>query len=448
MQDLSTNMSKNLKDLGFKDLTPIQSKAIPVIIEGKDIIAKAKTGSGKSAAFGVGIVERLDIKRHGVQALILSPTRELAQQLVNELRRVARAKANTKILLLSGGHSLGYQLGSLRHEAHIIVGTPGRVLKHLKKGSLKLEKLDILVFDEADRLLDLGFLDDIREIVTYTNSKRNTLLFSATFSDEIREISKEFQNSPVEIEVSEKEDKPLIFHFFYRCDFGTKFDTILSILHEFKPESTIIFVNQKIVADELSSKLSSAGVDSKAIHGDLEQIDRTDTLMAFSNSSISVLVATDVAARGLDIKDVKLVINYDLPNSKETYIHRIGRVGRAGKEGIATTLITKDSYILDEIEEYLGHLEYKNSKEIKSNFKLKSKYKTLCILGGRKDKLRAGDIVGALTKKGGFNGEDIGNIDIQDRDSYIAIKEEIVDEVYNFLISNRVKNIKFRVEKL
>ena len=448
---ISKEMQNNLKSLGFNSFTAIQELALPYVLEGKDIIAKAKTGSGKTAAFGIGVIENLDIKRHGVQVLVLTPTRELAQQVSSELRKLARAKANTKILLLSGGHSFGYQLSSLKHEAHIVVGTPGRVLKHLKKGSLKLDKLNTLILDEADRVLDMGFISEVEEIISFTNKGKNTLLFSATFNEEIREISKKFQNSPIEIEAKDSEDKPLIEHYFCDISNKNKQEAIVDLLSHFKPKSTIIFVNTKIEASNLANYLYSLNIDAKAIHGDLEQIDRSDTLMQFANESICVLVATDVAARGLDIKGAELVINYDLPRDIAIYIHRVGRVGRAGAKGVAISLKGKECEICQEIKEhYKNELTLKelSTKKRESGFKLEAKYKTISILGGRKDKLRAGDILGALAKNGGFKGSDIGKIDISDRDSFVAIKQEIADSVYKFLQNAKIKNRKFRVEML
>lgn len=442
---LSKSMHKNLEHLGYTKLTPIQEASIPIILEKKDLIAQAKTGSGKSAAFGIGVVEQINIKRNGVAALILAPTRELAGQITKEMRRIARAKQNCKVLLLSGGESFGYQLSSLKHEAHIVVGTPGRVLKHLKKGSLKIDKLNILVLDEADRVLDMGFIEEISNIISFSPKSRQTLLFSATFSDEVLNISKEFQKSAVKIEIKESEQPRDIKEYFYKASIDKK-DTLLNILGKYKPKSSIIFINQKYLCDEIADFLYQNRIDAVALHGDMEQFDRTQTLIEFANGSATVLVATDVAARGVDIKDVEMVINYDIPNSKEIYTHRIGRTARAGKSGVAVTIFNNtQEQILKDIA-----LEFKEGLSIEKQepFSIEAKNKTVCIYGGRKDKLRAGDILGALAKDAKIDPNAIGKIDLGDRFTYVAINNQFIDKAFEYLQNGKIKNMKFRVQRV
>ena len=450
IKGISQAMEKNLDDLGYKKLTPVQEMALPSILEGKDVIAQAKTGSGKTAAFGIGIIERISVKQHGVQALILCPTRELAEQVMKEIRRLARAKQNTKVLLLSGGHSFGYQLSSLRHGAHIVVGTPGRVMKHLKKGSMEIDALKMLVLDEADRMLDMGFIEDIEEIVSYAPASRQTLLFSATFEDEIKRISQDFQRDPVSVEAPSLHEQKVIEQHFYETQRHDKIDTTINILNHFNPSSAMIFSNTKQETDEIAYALQDRDIDARAIHGDMEQIDRSETLLQFANGSASVLVATDVAARGLDIADVACVINYDLPRNNDVYIHRIGRTGRAGKSGLAVSLFTsRDTYKVDELQEAQGtSLALEDGLSLRENpsFKMPGTNRTICIYGGRKEKLRAGDILGALTKDAGFEGRFIGKIDIGDKYSYIALDRSIADKAFKYLLGAKVKNKKFKVE--
>ena len=450
LQNISKEMLNNLENLGYKELTPIQNIAIPPILKGKDIIAQAKTGSGKTAAFGIGVIEKITTKENHIQAIILCPTRELAEQVSKEIRLLARAKANCKILLLSGGHSFGYQLRSLKHGAHIIVGTPGRVLKHLKKESLVVDKLKFLVLDEADRLLDMGFIEEIENIINYTPTTRQTLLFSATFSNEIKSISRRFQNSPIEVKAPILHSNEIIKQYFYNTENSNKDEALISLFSYYKPNSAIIFCNTKIKATQIANMLQINSIDALEIHGDMEQIDRRETLIQFANNSIKVLVATDVAARGLDIKSVECVINYDFPLSKESYIHRIGRVGRAGESGIALSLITqKDNIVIEELKESINNIEERNLETINSknrDFSIRGDKDTICIYAGRKDKLRAGDILGSIIKSGGFENSVIGKIDINDRYSYIAIDKEVSDKVFNYLQNNRIKNRKFKVE--
>ncbi len=439
---LTPEMVKTLDSLGYKETTAVQEQTLPHILEGKDVIAEAKTGSGKTAAFGIGLLSKLNVKKFRVQSLVLCPTRELADQVAKELRRIARFKHNIKILMLTGGESFGRQLGSLEHQAHIIVGTPGRVLKHLNKESLELSNLETLVFDEADRMLDMGFLEEVEAVMAFAPKERQTLLFSATYDDTINAISRKIQNNPVSIKTTHEEVANKIKEEFYAT--SNKEDTFVKILSQFKPENVIVFTNTKVQAKELAENLQKRKIDALAIHGDLEQYERNDVLVQFANKSCPILVATDVAARGLDIKELSMVVNFDIPHGSETYTHRIGRTGRAGAEGIAITLYS--SYERENADEYReDKREFLEDADLKgsTNFELKPQYVTLVIEGGKKDKLRAGDLLGALTGDAGLAGSSIGKIDIYDRQAYVAIETKFIDDANKRLKNGKIKGKKF-----
>jgi len=442
--NLTPNMLKNLDELGYKEMTPIQAEALPLILKGEDLIAQAKTGSGKTAAFGIGLLSKLDVKKFRVQSLILCPTRELADQVAKELRRIARFEHNIKILTLCGGVAFGPQFGSLKHQAHIIVGTPGRVLKHLKKESLKLEDMDTLVLDEADRMLDMGFIEEIQEVISFASSKRQTLLFSATYPDEIIDLSKSIQKDAKIVKTKSLEIKNKITERFYEVQTHSKVQTLVNIFSNFKPKNVIVFCNTKVECDELANSLNAKDIDALALHGDMEQYDRNDVLVQFANNSCCVLVATDVAARGLDIKELSMVVNYDLPHSKEIYTHRIGRTARAGAEGMAFTFY--ETYANLEVDEYKNDTRiFEDISSLKKviDFRMRPEFTTLVIEGGKKDKLRAGDILGALTGEIGLDGKKIGKIDIYERQSYVAIDAKYIDNVLEKLQKSKIKKRKF-----
>jgi len=440
-------MLLNLEDLKYKKMTPIQEKSIPEVLLGKDLIAQAKTGSGKTAAFGIGMLQNMNSKRYRVQAMILCPTRELADQVTAELRRIARFQHNIKIVTLTGGIPMYKQEHSLSHQAHIVVGTPGRVNKLLSRGSLVLDELKTVVLDEADRMLEMGFIDQVEEILSYAPVKRQTLCFSATFPDAIKQFTKSFLNRPVEIKVESKHDNAIIKQHFFEVEPSKKAATLVGILAKHRPNSTIIFCNTKDACRRVRAELNKVGFHSLALHGDLDQKERTEVLVRFSNGSSRVLVATDVAARGIDIDDLSAVINYDLPFESETYVHRIGRTGRAGREGMAfSILVAKEQFRLDEINE----LANEKFKAIKFNNDLSAQKKirepefvTLSINGGRKQKVSAGDILGVLTKRGGISGKDVGKIDRLDYLTFVAIKREVANDALDVFDTGLIKGRKF-----
>lgn len=446
-------LENNLGTLGYETMTPIQAQSLPVMLKGEDILAKAKTGSGKTVAFGLSLLNRLNVENYHVQALVLCPTRELAEQVSMVLRRLARLLPNVKVLNLSGGISLKPQLDSLRHGAHIIVGTPGRVQKHLDKETLSLKRLTTLVLDEADRMLDMGFLDDIKTIISNCPKQRQTLLFSATFPDEIKKISKQFMKNPKEIMIETTHDEYDIEQFFYETkNQANKFTLLKALLLHYKPTSTLIFCNTKQQTAELSDMLKDEGFSSLALNGDMEQMERDQVLIRFANQSCSILVATDVAARGIDIKELSAVINYELAFERDVHTHRIGRTGRAGHKGLALSLTTPaDFERVTALKENSTHpLVWGNMSELNQNDTaiLQPEMVTVCLDAGRKDKIRPGDILGALTKDAGLPGDAIGKIDITAICSYVAIHKNHAEKAYRYLQNGKLKGRKVNVKKL
>jgi len=432
-------------------MTPIQEKSLPHTLANEDLIAKAKTGSGKTASFGISLLTKLNVKRFRIQGLILCPTRELADQVAKELRRLARFTHNIKILTLCGGVPFGPQAHSLFHGAHIIVGTPGRVLKHLGENNLNVDDVHTLVLDEADRMLDMGFNEDIMKIIDEVPSQRQTLLFSATYPSEINELSSSIMNNPITVSVDGGHDEETITQHFYETTQESKTTSIGALISNFTAKSVAIFCNTKIMCDDLADDLYDLGFDCLVLHSDLDQRERNETLIMFSNKSYPILIATDVAARGLDIKDIDLVINYDLSNDPEVHVHRIGRTARAGAQGVAVTLVNDDE--IDRFEDLTDYLEkdfkLENITSVVDDvdYKLQSSWTTLFINGGKKKKVRAGDILGALTRSVGLNKEEVGKIDILEHCSYVAVKNEVADKSVKGLEDGKIKGRFFRVFK-
>jgi ATP-independent RNA helicase DbpA len=388
-----------------------------------------------------------------VQALVLCPTRELADQVGKEIRRLASFIPNVKLLTLCGGVPAGPQVGSLEHGAHIIVGTPGRVLKHLRKGALSLDQLKTLVLDEADRMLDMGFYDDIAEIVAATPGTRQTLLFSATFPDAIRQISASMQKKPKRVSVAAAHTQNMIEQVFYELSGnGQRPAALITLLGHYHPASCVIFCNTKLECQEIAATLQDKGFSALALHGDLEQRDRDQILVRFSNKSCSILVATDVAARGLDIKDLEAVINFELSQDPEVHTHRIGRTGRAGKAGLALSLyIAAESHRVNAIEDYQKAPVVTaaiDTLRAKHKLDLRPPMITICIDGGRKGKVRPGDILGALTADAGIAGSRIGKIDIFDHQSYVAVERAMADQALAQLSTGKMKGRYFKARKI
>ena len=442
-------MIDNLENIGYKQMTPIQAKSLPFALADNDLIAKAKTGSGKTAAFGIGLLEKLDVKNFRIQSLILCPTRELADQVAKQMRKLARFKHNIKITTLCGGMPYKPQVHSLSHQAHIIVGTPGRVLKHLKEKSFSPKEIKTLVLDEADRMLDMGFYDEINSIIDFLPKKRQTLLFSATYLPNIEKLSRHITINPIYIETDTIHDDSAIEELFYKATDEEKKDIVLKLLCKYSPESTLIFCNTKIACENLADELYDSGINILVLHSGLDQKERNETLILFSNKSYRVLIATDVASRGLDINDIELIINYDLPDNTEIYTHRIGRTARAGKSGHAVSLVNDvDMELFKELKTY-KNLEFDllshNKLKFNENLKLTPKWQTIYINGGKKNKMRAGDILGALTSGIGISANDVGKIDILEYSSYVAIKNSVINKVYKELQRIKIKGKNFKV---
>ncbi|MEA3498724.1 MAG: ATP-dependent RNA helicase DbpA [Campylobacterota bacterium] len=447
--NIDKDMITNLSSLGFDKMTQIQEMSLPSILDGEDVIAKAKTGSGKTVSFGLGVLYNLKSERFRIQSLILCPTRELASQVAKTLKDLARYKHNIKILTLTGGVPYKPQVHSLSHKAHIIVGTPGRILKHLKEESFSCDDINTLVLDEADRMLDMGFSEDIMEIIGYLPTMRQSMLFSATYPQTIEQMSSSILCDPKMVEVESTHSNTTIVQEFYKVDPYQKPDLLPMILDD-KYQSTIIFCNTKVQCNELADFLDEKlDIDILVLHSDLDQKDRDETLIMFSNKSFPILIATDVASRGLDIDDVDLVINYDLPHDFEVYTHRIGRTARAGKSGCSVSLVEDELYF-DDLNDFLnGDFKLQNIDKLNSTKELNliSEYSTLYINGGKRHKLRAGDILGALTAGIGLDKTDIGKIDILPTCSYVAIKNGVYDKAYEGLRNNRMKNKYYRIYK-
>jgi ATP-independent RNA helicase DbpA len=449
---LSPEFLNNIQSLDYQKMTPIQAQSLPDILEGKDLLAQAKTGSGKTAAFAIGLLHKLEVQTYQTQSLVLCPTRELAEQVSNEIRRLARSIPNTKLLTLCGGKPMAPQITSLERAPHIVVGTPGRILKHLEKETLKLDGLNMLVLDEADRMLDMGFHDDIMRVIKMVPRQRQTLLFSATYPDQIKKISHAIQKDPVDVRIEAVHDNKKIKQVFYEIEKGERNNTLVSLLQHYQPESSLVFCNRKQQCQELAEDLQQQGFHALALHGDLEQRERDQVLAQFANKSSSILIATDVAARGLDIKDLEAVINFELSPDPEVHIHRIGRTGRAEKEGLALSLfMASESPKVIRIEEYQDspiRIDKTSTLTNKENFKLSPSMVTLCINGGRREKIRAGDILGALTANTDLSGKQIGKIDIFDIIAYVAVEQAIAKQALKILTQGKIKGRRFRVRKL
>jgi ATP-independent RNA helicase DbpA len=442
----------NLERLGYREMTAIQAVALPIALAGKDVIGQAKTGSGKTAAFALPLLTRLNPRDFGTQALILCPTRELASQVADEIRRLARYQQNIKVVTLCGGQSIGPQIGSLEHGAHVVVGTPGRIKDHLRKETLSLERINTLVLDEADRMLEMGFIDDIAAIIEKTPASRQTLLFSATYPHNIQGLSSRFQTAPQRIQVEAQHSEQHIAQHFFICQKNERLTSLVKLLAHFRPGGAVVFCNTKQLAREVCEHLNQSGIFAMALHGDMEQRDRDQVLIQFRQRSCSILVATDVAARGLDIDDLPAVVNFELPRNAEVYVHRIGRTGRAGNEGLAISLFADSQrHKLQGIGDYqqreLAFEAIETVPQTEATLPPPA-FVTLCVAGGRKEKVRAGDILGALTGEAGIDGKAVGKITVTDYATYVAIARQEADKALGRLIKGRIKGRKFKVRRL
>jgi ATP-dependent RNA helicase DbpA len=440
---------ENLTQLGYLSMTPIQAACLPAALSGQDLIAQAKTGSGKTAAFALAALQRLNPRRFAVQTLVLCPTRELADQVAVEIRRLARAQDNVKVVTLCGGVALRGQRASLEHGAHIVVGTPGRIMDHLARGYLTLEALNTLVLDEADRMLDMGFFDDITTVAKQCPPARQTLLFSATYPPGIEKLASAFMRNPVQVRIEAQHSESLIEQRFYEVTRANRLQAVALMLNHFRPVSTLAFCNTKQQCKDLLAYLRQQGFAALALYGELEQRERDAVLAQFANRSCSVLVATDVASRGLDIKELEAVINVDITPDPEVHVHRVGRTGRAGQSGLALSLASlPEMGSVGKIEQYQAResVWHKLDELTPSSTEpLLPPMVTLQILGGRKEKIRPGDVLGALTADAGYSREQIGKINVTEFTTFVAVNRDIAQAALQKLNAGRIKGKSVKV---
>ncbi|WP_462155152.1 ATP-dependent RNA helicase DbpA [Pseudoalteromonas piscicida] len=450
---LSSALLDNLASLGYHTMTDIQAQTLPLILAGKDVIGQGKTGSGKTAAFSLGLLHNLNVKRFRVQALVVCPTRELADQVAVEIRKLARAVHNIKVLALCGGAPMGPQIGSLEHGAHIIVGTPGRIEEHLRKGRLSLDEVNTFVLDEADRMLEMGFEESLQCIIDHCPKARQNLLYSATYPPKIEQLAQHIMKDAAKVTVEATHDDSSIEQYFYEVDNNdARLPAVQKLLMQFQPNSAVIFCNTKAECQNVCDSLYSLGFDAAALHGDLEQKDRDRTLVRFANKSVTILLATDVAARGIDVDHVDMVINYHIAHDPEVHVHRVGRTGRAGNKGVACSLMSyKESHKVNALEDYLGKtIEPKTlpSDQVLNNKINRAPMVTIQIDGGKKAKLRPGDILGALTSNQALKGDQIGKIKVTAMSSYVAVERSIANVALKTISEGKMKGRNFRARKV
>ncbi len=451
---LQPALLKNLQSIGYAHMTPIQAMALPPILAGSDVIGQGKTGSGKTAAFGLGLLEKLNVKQFRVQALVLCPTRELADQVAKEIRTLARSIHNIKVLTLCGGMPFGPQLGSLEHGAHIVVGTPGRIEEHVRKGALKLDNLTLLVLDEADRMLEMGFQEALDAIIDQTPQERQTLLFSATFPRQIESIAGRVMKTPVMVQVETTHDSAVIAQHFYEVsdDMADRQQALRRLLCYYQPTSAVVFCNTKQDTRDVADDLREHGFSALALHGDLEQRERDQSLVRFSNGSASILVATDVAARGLDIEALDAVFNYHIARDTEVHVHRIGRTGRAGSHGMACSLYSaKEHFKVERLAKFLDQSltgEPLPEPSDETQPVMQPAMATLQIDSGKRQKIRPGDILGALTGGDGIRGDDVGKITVFPNWAYVAVKREAAAAALKKLCNGKLKGRTIRARRI
>ena len=420
--NLSDDIIKALNNLGYKNPSEVQEASIPKLLKGEDIIVKSQTGSGKTASFGIPVCEKINIEEKKVQCLVLTPTRELAIQVKDELSNIGRIK-KVRCAAIFGKQPFNEQIRELKQRVHIVVGTPGRVFDHMERGTLDLSEVNYVVIDEADKMLSMGFIDQIKDILGELRLNKTTALFSATFSKEIEEICEEYMRNPMLLEVKSKVfNRDRIEESAIEIEEKNKGKALWKCLYSYHPESAIVFCNTRNKVKSVYKMLKDEGITCNELHGDMEQKKRIEVMENFRDKHFKVLVCTDIAARGIHVDSIELVINYEVPMETESYVHRIGRTGRAGREGKAITFVNHyEKKYLENVEEYVN--------------------------GGKKKKIRAFDIVGCFSNLPGLTGEDIGIIDVQDGFSYVDILNGKGDKVLKSFKEVTIKGKKVKIQK-
>lgn len=469
--NVSEDILKSLINMGFKNPSQVQQEAIPPALEGKNIIVKSQTGTGKTAAYAIPMLEKVELEEKLPQVVVLTPTRELAVQVSKEIDSIGKFK-RTRSVAIYGGQPIDLQTRVLKQRVHIIVSTPGRMIDHIDRGNIDLSKVNTVVIDEADHMFDMGFIDDVESIINKTPSNRQIMLFSATISEKVEKITEKYMQDAVKVSITPEEiTGEKIDESYYMMDEKFKFSSLCRVLCNEEVETAIIFCETKANVGMLANKMRRKGLEAYELHGDLTQDERLETLNKFKKGEFNILVATDVAARGIDVDDVTHVINYDIPLYTDSYVHRIGRTARAGKTGTAITLVTPNQLrFLESIEEFIDHKIPK--KEVpedevtpetikKFNLRLKGKktkkkekvadiskeITTLYIKAGKKNKIRPGDLVGAIVGATGLPAETIGVIDIYDHYTYVNIMGGHGNEVLEKLKDGTIKGKKIKIEK-
>ncbi len=452
---LTPDLVAVVRELGYQTPTPIQVQSIPLLLQRKDLVGQSKTGSGKTAAFGLPILQKLDLQARSLQALIVCPTRELGAQVARELRKLGRRHAGLVVTTLTGGEPFARQSDALERGVHVAVGTPGRLLDHLQRKTLDPSGITTVVLDEADRMLDMGFQNDMEKILRCLPSERHTVFFSATFPAAIEAMSRTHLRDPERLTIDDGDQPTQIRQLALFAERDNKLGALYWVLSKHPHESALIFCNFKATVAELVGALRADGASVDCLHGDLEQFERDQVLARFRNLSVRLLIATDVAGRGIDVEDLDLVVNYELPTQPEVYVHRVGRTGRAGKLGVAVSLYTaREKPKLNDIEELTHNAIERVKRDTRADpgrvalakgFARPATMHTILISGGRKDKVRPGDILGALTgDAGGLEGAQIGKIEIHDRLSYVAVSRRVSRAAVAAINNGRIKGKRFR----
>ena len=512
---LDTRIMRAIAEMGFEQPSPIQAQSIPIAVEGKDMIGQARTGTGKTASFGIPMLQRINPKDKTLQAIVLCPTRELAIQSANEIRKLAKFLHGIKVLPIYGGQEISKQIRSLKGGVQIVIGTPGRVMDHLRRHTLKPQTVDIVVLDEADEMLNMGFREDIETILGQLPEERQTMLFSATMPKPILEIAKRYLHEPEIVKVIQKElTVPKIEQYYYEVNPRKKNEVLSRLLDMYDPSLSLVFCNTKRKVDELVADLKGRGYFAEGLHGDMKQSQRDRVMNGFRNGRTDILVATDVAARGIDVDDVEAVFNYDVPQDDEYYVHRIGRTGRAGREGRAFTLVVgKEIYklkdiqrycktkirrqpipsvndvaaikveklleqageliatdglgrMMDLLEEYLDGSDYSATEMAAALLAMQLGETSTQTLPkeefgdtgaepgmvrmfmniGKKDRVRIGDILGAVAGESGMEGALVGTIDMYDNFSFVEVPQEYAAAVLEAMTHSKIKGRRVNME--